>query len=188
MTRLNEIFEIVRGMVNRCSHNKRSAAAFTLVELLVVFALLGILIGLIFPVSTGVFKRGKTSRAESEIEAISVALEAYRMNFGDYPQAQTPRQLFDALDGKLGPGETPVILTPPVRPFLEAEQFSLSSAAQPEILDPWGNAYEYRYIALAPPAAILSGYSLYSKGPDGKASVDGEGDTQVDKDNLKYGR
>ena len=117
-----------------------------------------------------------------------MALEAYRLHFGDYPQARSPRQLFDALDGKRGPGAVPTILAPPVRPFLQAEQFSLSSDTLPELLDPWGNPYEYRYIAREPPATSVSGYLLFSKGPDGKASIDGLGDSGMDEDNLRYHR
>ncbi len=172
------------------TRNPRAAGAFTLVELLVVIALLGILGGMIFAISPGIFRRGESSRAQSEIEAISVALEAYRLHFGDYPQARTPRQLFDALDGKLGPGVTLSILNPPVRPFLQAEQFSSNSETDTltELLDPWGNSYEYRYISRDPPATTVSGYNLFSKGPDGKASIDGADDSPMDEDNLRYRR
>ena len=170
------------------SPNHRSTRAFTLVELLMVMALLALLGGLIFSLATGTFRRGESSRAQSEIEAISVALDAYRLHFGDYPQARTPGQLFDALDGKRGPGDVPAILNPPVRPFLQAGQFSLSSDAFPELLDPWGNPYEYRYISREPPVSTVSGYSLFSKGPDGNSSIDGESDSLVDEDNLRYRR
>lgn len=168
------------------SSNYRTVGAFTLVELLVVIALMGILGGLIFSISPWIFRRGDSSRAQSEIEAISVALEAYRMHFGDYPQARNPPQLFDALDGKLGPGVTPAVLNPPVRPFLQAGQFSFSRDTLPELLDPWGNPFEYRYISREPPATTVSGYTLFSKGPDGKASIYGEGDSRMDEDNLRY--
>ncbi len=170
------------------SFNFRPAGAFTLVELLVVIALMGILGGLIFSISPWIYRRGDSSRAISEIEAISVALEAYRMHFGDYPQARNPHQLFDALDGKLGPGVTPAVLNPPVRPFLQAGQFSFGRDTLPELLDPWGHPYEYHYISREPPATTVSGYTLFSKGPDGKASIYGEGDFQMDEDNLRYRR
>lgn len=170
------------------SSNHRPAGAFTLVELLVAIALIGILGGLIFSISPWIFRRGDSSRANAEIEAISVALEAYRMHFGDYPQARNPRQLFDALDGKLGPGVTPAVLNPPARPFLQAGQFSLGSDTLPELLDPWDNPYQYRYISREPPATTGSGYTLFSKGPDGKASIFGDGDLRMDEDNLGYRR
>ena len=115
---------------------------FTLAELLVVILLLGILAGLLFSVSSGVFEKVERSLASSELKAISVALESYRLRFGDYPDVTTDR-LFDALDGKLGPKGNP--LSPEFPPFLEAGQFSLGDEDNPELLDPCGQAYQYTY-------------------------------------------
>jgi hypothetical protein len=33
-------------------------------------------------------------------------LEIYRSRFGDYPDIETPRELFEALEGKLAPDGT----------------------------------------------------------------------------------
>ncbi|MCZ6673185.1 MAG: type II secretion system protein GspG [Verrucomicrobia bacterium] len=163
--------------------NDPSRRGFTLVELMVVILLISILAGLMFSLSTGVFQKGERSTAESQLQAISVTLEAYRNRFGDYPDVVTPRQLFDALDGKLGPRGQ--LLTPPYPPFLEAGQFALGDEENPELLDPWGQPYVYIY--QEPDAQTrLSGFDLFSRGPDGKASIDGDGAATLDDDNLRY--
>jgi general secretion pathway protein G len=154
---------------------------FTLVDLLVVLLIVGILAGLLFSVSDGIFNRGKRSRAESELTAISVALEAYRARVSDYPDVGTSRQLFDALDGKLGPkGNT---LVPPYPPFLEAGNFSIASDESPELLDPWEEPYVYQYLK-GEGTHPASSFLTFSAGPDCKASPDGQGSATKNDDNL----
>jgi prepilin-type N-terminal cleavage/methylation domain-containing protein len=60
--------------------------AFTLVELLVVTVIILILAGLILATSNYVQKKGKRSRAEAEIAALSAALENYKADNGVYPR------------------------------------------------------------------------------------------------------
>lgn len=155
---------------------------FTLTELMVVILIVGVLAGLIFSIASGVFDKGDRSRAASELESISVALEVYRARFGDYPDVDSSRRLFDALDGRLGPdGRT---LIPSFPPFLEAGRFNLSDAETPELLDPWGGPYVYHYERDA--STRISGYQLFSKGPDGKSSRTGNSAETIDEDNLRY--
>jgi prepilin-type N-terminal cleavage/methylation domain-containing protein len=59
--------------------------AFTIIELLVVIAIILILAGLILSVSKYVQDKGARSRAESEIAAMSAALESYKADNGIYP-------------------------------------------------------------------------------------------------------
>jgi prepilin-type N-terminal cleavage/methylation domain-containing protein len=59
--------------------------AFTIVELLIVIAVILVLAGLILTTSGYVQMKGKRSRAEAEIAAISVALENYKADNGIYP-------------------------------------------------------------------------------------------------------
>ena len=60
--------------------------AFTLVELLIVMAVILILGGLVLATSGYVQKKGKRSRAEAEIAAMSAALENYKADNGVYPR------------------------------------------------------------------------------------------------------
>jgi prepilin-type N-terminal cleavage/methylation domain-containing protein len=60
--------------------------AFTVVELLIVMAIILILAGLILATSSYVQKKGARSRAEAEIAAMSAALENYKADNGIYPR------------------------------------------------------------------------------------------------------
>src|SRR4249920_3550108 len=59
--------------------------AFTLIELLVVMTIIAILAGLILATASYVQKKGRRSRAEAEIAAMSAALENYKADNGVYP-------------------------------------------------------------------------------------------------------
>jgi type II secretory pathway pseudopilin PulG len=66
-------------------HSSFSAeGAFTVLELLVVITIIAILAGLILATAGYVEKKGDRSRAESEIAAISAALESYKADNGIY--------------------------------------------------------------------------------------------------------
>ena len=64
----------------------RAARAFTLIELLIVMAIIIVLAGLILATAGYVQKKGYRSRAEAEIAAISAALENYKADNGVYPR------------------------------------------------------------------------------------------------------
>jgi len=63
----------------------RTAGAFTIVELLIVLAIILVLAGLILATSGYVQTKSKRSRAEAEIAALSAALENYKADTGIYP-------------------------------------------------------------------------------------------------------
>lgn len=60
-------------------------SAFTIIELLVVMAIIIVLAGLILATSGYVQEKSKRSRAEAEIAAMSAALESYKADNGAYP-------------------------------------------------------------------------------------------------------
>src|SRR5205807_3061970 len=64
----------------------RSSAAFTLIEILIVIGIILFLAGLLLAVSGFVQEKGKRSRAEAEIAAMSAALESYKADNGIYPR------------------------------------------------------------------------------------------------------
>jgi len=66
-----------------------AVAAFTLIEVLIVITIILVLAGLILATSSYVQTKGKRSRAEAEIAAISAALENYKADNGIYPRGQS---------------------------------------------------------------------------------------------------
>ena len=67
--------------------------AFTVLELLIVVAIIIVLAGLILATSGYVQTKGKRSRAEAEIAAISAALENYKADNGIYPSNTATKDL-----------------------------------------------------------------------------------------------
>src|SRR5215475_7258267 len=59
--------------------------AFTLIELVVVIAVIVILVGLVLSTVGYVQKKAARSRAETEIAAMSAACESYKADNGVYP-------------------------------------------------------------------------------------------------------
>src|SRR5207247_3515298 len=71
-----------------------TSRAFTLIELLVVIAIIIVLAGLILSTMGYVQKKGARSRAETEIAAMSAAIESYKATNAGYPESPET----DALD------------------------------------------------------------------------------------------
>jgi len=113
-------------------------AAFTLIELLVVVTVIGILAGLALAAMGGIQKRGAKARAESDIQAISAAIEEFHRDFGKYPAANS-NDLFKELTGSNAsinsiPGKIKVYFEPP--PGIIG-----TNAGQNFFQDPWGTGY-----------------------------------------------
>src|SRR5437762_7632596 len=68
-------------------HSSFRNSAFTIIELLVVIIIIMILAGLVLSISSYVQNKGARARAETEIAAISAALESYKADNGIYPQS-----------------------------------------------------------------------------------------------------
>ncbi|HSI07445.1 MAG: prepilin-type N-terminal cleavage/methylation domain-containing protein [Rariglobus sp.] len=156
--------------------------AFTLIELLTVIGIIAILAAITFGVVKGVNERAAISQAKVELASLSLALESYKGQYGDYPRSGTSATLestasatnqagkfFNALLGKLGP--TGVAIDR--KAFVEVSRLNLSSTtALPKpgdttsmdnaFIDPWGRFYIYAY------GAGWTTYRLLSVGPDGK--------------------
>jgi general secretion pathway protein G len=121
---------------------------FTLIEILVVIAVIAMLAALVAP---NVFQHvgtAKDATARSQIELLGAALDAYRLDNGRYPSTDQGLQAL---------AEQPTIQPLPSNwrgPYLRK--------AVP--LDPWG----FPYIYLCPGEANPRGYDLISLGADGE--------------------
>lgn len=69
--------------------------AFTLVEVLVVIAIIGLLVGLIVPAVNIARRSVQRAAIVFEVQALSNAVEQYKTKFGDYPPDGSDRSVFE---------------------------------------------------------------------------------------------
>jgi prepilin-type N-terminal cleavage/methylation domain-containing protein len=151
------------------TRNPRQLAAFTLIELLTVIAIIGILSAITFGVVRSVSERSSISRARGELAMLQLALDAYKAQFGDYPQTDQSDEFLQAMVGKRGPTGAAISR----KPFIELSKFTLSNPAQDPLTvatltlnDPWGMPYRYVYKDGVATAWRQTAFVLYSAGPD----------------------
>jgi len=113
---------------------------FTLIEIMLVVAIMGILAAMVMPKLTGRTKEAKNAVARSDVKvSIPLALDLYELDIGSFPS--TLEHLLDNKDGK----------EEWKGPYLKAEP-----------KDPWSNPYMYKF----PAEQSKYGYDLFSNGAD----------------------
>jgi general secretion pathway protein G len=122
--------------------------AFTLLEILVTLAIIGLLAGLAISNSDKIFGQSQETVARIFVrDSLKTSLVRYKIDLGDYPStAEGIAALITAPSGKAERWRGP---------YIEA-------AGGRAPADPWGEAYRYRY----PGTKNKGGYDLYSVGPD----------------------
>jgi type II secretion system protein G len=70
-----------------------SRSAFTLIELLIVVAIIGILAAIAVPNFINAQIRSKVARVEADFRTLATALESYHISFGNYPVAHLIDQM-----------------------------------------------------------------------------------------------
>src|SRR5215470_2229800 len=125
---------------------RRGQQGFTLLELLVVLAILGLLIGLVGPALMKQFGSAKEKVAHLEIERLATSLDIYKLDVGNYPTTEQGLQALIARPSGVGRWNGPYVKQDKV----------------PE--DPWGRQYIYRNPSQRPGHE----YDLLSLGPTGQ--------------------
>lgn len=126
-----------------------TANGFTLLELLVVVAIIALLAGYVGPRYLAQLNKSEVSAARAQIDAFAKALDQYRIDVGRYP---TTEQGLIALF-RQPPGEAKW-----AGPYLGKEP----------PLDPWGRPYEYRSVS-----SPGRDFEVISRGKDGAAGGTG---------------
>jgi general secretion pathway protein G len=142
-----------RSLVARLSRNKASGEpsscnkGFTLLEILVVVAILGLLIGLVAPAALRQLSGARNSVAKQSIDRIGAVLDLYKLDVGTYPSTE---QGLAALVQK--PGGTDNWNGP----YLKGDALPV---------DPWNRPYAYR----SPSERAGHDFDLCSLGASGNA-------------------
>ena len=126
----------------------RTVGGFTLLEILVVIAILGLLIGLVAPAALRQLGGAKLSVAKQSIERLGAVLDLYRLDIGEYPNTEQGLKALvarpngvNSWNGPYVKGEVPV--------------------------DAWNHPYTYR----SPSNRSGHDYDLCSNGPGGTAAA-----------------
>lgn len=132
-------------MTKSCRH----AQGFTLLELLVVVAIIGLLAAFVGPRLFGNVSKSEITTAKAQIEAFSRALESYRLDTGKFPDtAQGLQALITQPEG----------ISRWNGPYLQKEV----------PLDPWGQPYVYKR------PGTNRDFDIVSYGQDGSPGGTGE--------------
>jgi len=121
--------------------------AFSLLEIIVAIAIIGLLAGLAINSVTGTFENASKDIAKSFVtSSLKLPLTTYRLHMGDYPStADGLNALATAPQGKADRWRGPYV-----------------EGKVPE--DPWGRPYQYRY----PGQHNKDRYDIWSSGKDGQ--------------------
>lgn len=123
---------------------RRKTGAFTLIEIVLVLAIIALLLGAAIFKLTGVFSSSQKQRVKQDLTTFKSALSVYRMNAQFFPSTE---QGLKALVDKPTSGRIPK---------------SWEATLKSEQLDPWGNPYGYRF----PGTKNKGEPDIWSFGPD----------------------
>ena len=136
--------------MRRGKRRSRQEGGFTLMELLVVLAIIGLLAVLVAPRVIQYLGGAKVDTAKVQVDRLAGVLDLYRLETGSYPSQQ---------EGLAILYDEPVNAANWNGPYIRNRD---------SLTDPWGNPYGYRY------PGEHGEFDLYSLGADGREGGDGE--------------
>ena len=138
----------MRTCVKPVDKSQCGEAGFTLLEILVVIAILGLLIGLVAPAALRQLSGARNSVTKQSIERIGSVLDLYKLDIGSYPSSE--QGLAALIQKPAGAGTWN-------GPYLKGDALPV---------DPWNRQYTYRN----PSERTGHDYDLCPLGANGDAS------------------
>ncbi|MDP8245901.1 MAG: prepilin-type N-terminal cleavage/methylation domain-containing protein [Candidatus Hinthialibacter antarcticus] len=120
--------------------------AFTLIELLIVVAIIGILAAIAVPNFLNAITRSKVARVQADLKSIYTAVELYRMERVDYPAAPVfaGLRLYNFSERlKVLTTPTAYIADIPKDPFPHQSKFEFDTTADLRKIAPGADSYGY---------------------------------------------
>jgi prepilin-type N-terminal cleavage/methylation domain-containing protein len=117
-----------------------SSRAFTLIELLIVVAIIGVLMAILVPATGSVIESARRAQAKNDVVQIATALVGYETEYGHFPPSlgkgvfAVDRTLIDTLTGKSSDANPKAIT------FLEVSGYKRGKSGTNEtgdFVDPW---------------------------------------------------
>jgi general secretion pathway protein G len=128
------------------------ARGFTLLEILVVLAIIGLVAGLAISKIGGIYDSAKIQTADLFVRtSVKLPLNAYKIAMGDYPSSSDGLQALIARPSQRGERWA--------GPYIEGDKVPT---------DPWGDPYQYEY----PGKHNKGSFDIWSKGPDHQSGTD----------------
>ena len=135
---------------------RRRNGGYSLLEILVVLAIIGVIATLVAPRLFNQLDRSKVTAAQAQIRAMRTALDTLRLDLGRYPSQD------EGLSVLVQPPRDEAARSLWMGPYLDGDA----------PLDPWGNPYRY-----APPENDGAGFAqapfIFSFGADNQPGGDG---------------
>jgi len=125
-------------MIQRDATKAAVRSAFTLMEMLVVVAILVVLAGAAVPIYLNYLENAKVDRCKADVKALTQAVQAYNTRYGDYPQSLEVLTTRNPQDG------------------------SKATLSRESLLDPWNRPYVYEPHTIHPDTGVPR---IYSQGP-----------------------
>ena len=135
---------------DRDDEKRRRQSGFTLVELLVVMAILVLIASLVAPRVIAYLGSSRTKTAKIQIESLSTTLELFRLDTGRYPSSEEGLRALVA---------RPAMVQGWNGPYLKGGRLPN---------DPWGKPYLYRH------PGEHGEFDIFSFGADGEPGGDDE--------------
>lgn len=131
---------------------RRDDGGFTLLEMLVVLAIMGLLAAIIAPQVLKYLGTSRTQTAKVQIQNVDAALQLFRLDVGRFPTQEE--------------GLNALVTAPPTAPGWNGPYLQKSAALN----DPWANPYQYRNPGRHGEVDVYSLGSDHAEGGTGEAA------------------